>query len=299
MKLEKPLVERRVKLMAEEGVNFVTSTEVGKNYPTERLKSEFDAVVLCGGATWARDLTVEGRSLKGVHFAMEFLTASAKSFLDSNFADGKYISARDQKVIVIGGGDTGTDCVGTALRHGCASLVQLEILPRPPEERAPDNPWPQWPKIYKMDYGQEEAAALYGQDPRLYSISTKRLLGDEQGRVRAIQVVTIRRAPGNGSGPPKWEEIPGSEKELPATLVLLAMGFLGPEKPGLLTDLGVKLDARGNVAVGEDKQASVPGVFAAGDMSRGQSLIVWAIAEGRQAARGVDRYLMGGRTVLV
>jgi len=298
MKLEKPLVERRVKLMAEEGINFVTNTEVGKNYPTEKLSKDFDAVVLCGGATAPRDLGVEGRSLAGVHFAMEFLTASAKSFLDSGFADGNYISAKDQKVIVIGGGDTGTDCVGTALRHGCASLVQLEILPRPPDDRAADNPWPQWPKVYKLDYGQEEAAALYGQDPRLYSISTKRLLGDENGRLRAIQIVTIRRAPGNGSGPPKWEEVPGSERELPATLVLLAMGFLGPEKPGLLTDLGVKLDARGNVAVGDDKQSSVPGVFAAGDMSRGQSLIVWAIAEGRQAARGVDRYLMG-RTVLV
>jgi glutamate synthase (NADPH/NADH) small chain len=298
MKLEKSLVDRRVKLLAEEGINFVTGTEVGKDFPTARLQSEFDATVLCGGATWARDLTVEGRSLKGVHFAMEFLTASAKSFLDSNFADGKYVSAKDQKVVVIGGGDTGTDCVGTSLRHGCASLVQLEILPRPPEDRAADNPWPQWPKVYKLDYGQEEAAALYGQDPRLYSMSTKRILGDENGRVRALQVVTIRRAAGNGSGPPRWEEVPGSERELPATLVLLAMGFLGPERPGLLTDLGVKLDARGNVAVGEDKQSSVPGVFAAGDMSRGQSLIVWAIAEGRQAARGVDRYLMG-RTVLV
>jgi glutamate synthase (NADPH/NADH) small chain len=268
---------------------------VGNSFPTARLQSEFDATVLCGGATWARDLTVEGRSCKGVHFAMEFLTASAKSFLDSNFADGNYISAKDQKVVVIGGGDTGTDCVGTSLRHGCASLVQLEILSRPPDDRAADNPWPQWPKVYKLDYGQEEAAALYGHDPRLYSISTKRILGDDNGRVRALQVVTIRRAPGN---PSKWEEVPGSEREIPATLVLLAMGFLGPERPGLLTDLGVKLDARGNVAVGEDKQSSVPGVFAAGDMSRGQSLIVWAIAEGRQAARGVDRYLMG-RTVLV
>jgi glutamate synthase (NADPH/NADH) small chain len=295
MKLEKSLVERRVKLMAEEGINFVTNTEVGNSFPTARLQSEFDATVLCGGATWARDLTVEGRSCKGVHFAMEFLTASAKSFLDSNFADGNYISAKDQKVVVIGGGDTGTDCVGTSLRHGCASLVQLEILSRPPDDRAADNPWPQWPKVYKLDYGQEEAAALYGHDPRLYSISTKRILGDDNGRVRALQVVTIRRAPGN---PSKWEEVPGSEREIPATLVLLAMGFLGPERPGLLTDLGVKLDARGNVAVGEDKQSSVPGVFAAGDMSRGQSLIVWAIAEGRQAARGVDRYLMG-RTVLV
>jgi glutamate synthase (NADPH/NADH) small chain len=294
MKLEKDLVERRVKLLAEEGIEFVTNTEVGKNgFPASRLREEYDAAVLCGGATWARDLQVEGRNLAGVHYAMEFLTASARSFLDSGFADGKFISARDQKVVVIGGGDTGTDCVGTSLRHGCASLVQLEILPRPPDDRAADNPWPQWPKVYKLDYGQEEAAALFGDDPRQYAVSTKRILGDENGRARAIQVVTIRR---NATG--RFEEVPGTEREIPATLVLLAMGFLGPEREGLLEGLGVKLDPRGNVAVGEDKQSSVPGIFAAGDMSRGQSLIVWAIAEGRQAARGVDRFLMG-ETVLV
>jgi glutamate synthase (NADPH/NADH) small chain len=297
MKLDKSLVDRRVKLMAEEGVTFVTNTEVGKGYPTDKLRADFDAVVLCGGATWARDLPVEGRKLAGVHFAMEFLTASAKSWLDSNFKDGQFISARDQKVVVIGGGDTGTDCVGTALRHGCASLVQLEILPRPPEDRADDNPWPQWPKIYRMDYGQEEAAALYGADPRAYAVSTRRLVGDDQGRVRAVQVCEVRRVT-DPSGAPRFEEVPGSVREIPATLVLLAMGFLGPERPGLLSDLGVALDARGNVAVGADKQTSVRGVFSAGDMSRGQSLIVWAIAEGRQAARGVDRFLMG-ETVLV
>jgi glutamate synthase (NADPH/NADH) small chain len=178
------------------------------------------------------------------------------------------------------------------MRHGCKSLVQLEILPRPPDERAADNPWPQWPKVYKMDYGQEEAAALFGADPRLYAVSTKRFLGDAEGRVRALQVVTVRRGPGG-----KFEEVPGTDRELPADLVLLAMGFLGPEREGLLGDLGVKLDPRGNVAVDDDKMTSVPGIFAAGDMSRGQSLIVWAIAEGRQAARSVDRYLMG-QTVL-
>jgi glutamate synthase (NADPH/NADH) small chain len=292
MKLEKPLVDRRIKLLAEEGIKFVTSTEVGKGYPTEKLRSEYDAVVLCGGATWARDLPVEGRKLAGVHFAMDFLTASAKSLLDSNFKDGNYISAEGQQVVVIGGGDTGTDCVGTALRHGCASLVQLEILAKPPDDRASDNPWPQWPKTYKLDYGQEEAAALYGGDPRAYAVSTKRLLGDEQGRVRAVQVAEVRRV-ADGAGPPRFEEVPGTLREIPATLVLLAMGFLGPEREGLLADLGVKLDGRGNVTVGDDKQTTVSGVFAAGDMSRGQSLIVWAIAEGRQAARGVDRYLMG------
>jgi len=290
MKLEKPLVDRRVKLLAEEGVTFVTGTEIGKGYPSEKLRAQFDAVVLCGGATWARDLPVEGRPLGGIHLAMEFLTLSAKSFLDSNFVDGKHISAKDRRVVVIGGGDTGTDCVGTSMRHGCKSLVQLEILPRPPDERAADNPWPQWPKVYKMDYGQEEVAARFGGDPRLYAVSTKRFLGDAQGNVRALQLTTVRRAPGG-----RFEEVPGSEKELPADLVLLAMGFVGPEREGMLAQLGVTLDPRGNVAVDGNKMTSVPGIFAAGDMSRGQSLIVWAIAEGRQAALGVDQYLMGHR----
>jgi len=298
MKLDKrETVRRRIELMEQEGIRFLLNANVGDNVEAQLLLRDFDATIVCTGATQPRDLPVDGRALPGVHFAMEYLTASTKALLNGG-TDSSPIHARGKDVVVIGGGDTGTDCVGTSLRHGCRSLVQLEILPRPPDDRAADNPWPQWPKVYKLDYGQEEAAALYGQDPRLYSISTKRLLGDEQGRLRAIQVATIRRAAGNGSGPPKWEEVPGTERELPATLVLLAMGFLGPEKPGLLTDLGVTLDARGNVAVGEDKQSSVPGVFAAGDMSRGQSLIVWAIAEGRQAARGVDRFLMG-RTALV
>jgi glutamate synthase (NADPH) small chain len=292
MKLDKSLVDRRLGLLAQEGITFITGAEVGKSYPTAKLRAEFDAIVLCGGATRARELSVEGRQLAGVHLAMDFLTASARSMLDSNFADGNYISARDQKVVVIGGGDTGTDCVGTALRHGCASLVQLEILPRPPDDRAPDNPWPQWPKVYKLDYGQEEAAALQGGDPRAYAVSTTRLLGDPVGRVRAVQVADVRPVPGGSR--PRLEEVPGTLREIPATLVLLAMGFLGPEREGLLTDLGVELDARGNVAVGTDKQTSVAGVFAAGDMARGQSLVVWAIAEGRQAARGVDRLLMGG-----
>jgi glutamate synthase (NADPH/NADH) small chain len=296
MKLEKPLVDRRVQQMKDEGVHFVANTEVGKDFPTERLRSEFAAVVLCGGATHARDLAVPGRELRGIHLAMDFLTRSCKSFLDSGFADGQYTSARDKHVVVIGGGDTGTDCVGTSIRHGCKSLVQLEILARPPDERANDNPWPQWPRVYKMDYGQEEAAALWGQDPRQYAVSTKRVLGDAEGRVRALEVVDLRQMPGVGR--PRFEEVPGSERELRADLVLLAMGFLGPEKPGLLTELGVTLDDRGNVKTDEDKHTSVKGVFAAGDMRRGQSLVVWAIAEGRQAARGVDAYLMG-RSVLV
>ncbi|MEX2584041.1 MAG: glutamate synthase subunit beta [Gemmatimonadota bacterium] len=291
MKLEKWVVDRRVNILAEEGVHFVTNTEVGTSFPTEKLKAEFDAVVLCGGATWPRDLPVEGRDLEGIHFAMDFLTASAKSYLDSEFEDGNFISAKDRQVVVIGGGDTGTDCVATSMRHGCRSLVQLEILARPPDERSEDNPWPQWPKVYKMDYGQEEAAAVFGKDPREYAVSTKAFLGDENGRLRAIRVVEIQRVDGT------FQEVPGTEREMPADLVLLAMGFLGPERGGMLDELGVELDGRGNVAVDTDKMTSEPGIFSAGDMSRGQSLIVWAIAEGREAARGVDKYLMG-RTLL-
>jgi glutamate synthase (NADPH/NADH) small chain len=292
MKLEKPVVERRIKLMAEEGVEFVTSTWVGRDYPTAKLRAEFDAIVLAGGATKARDLPVEGRNLGGVYFAMEFLLKSCKSLLDSNFADGRFIDAKGKHVVVIGGGDTGTDCVGTSMRHGCKSLVQFEILQRPPLARAPDNPWPQWPRVYKMDYGQEEAAAIFGADPRSYVTVTKRLIGDDKGNVKALQTVQVDWVK-NGDGRFSMKEIPGSEKSWPADLVLLAMGFLGPEKEGLLAELGVKLDERTNVAVDADKMTSVPGVFAAGDMSRGQSLIVWAIQEGRAAARGVDKYLMG------
>ncbi|MGE5126310.1 MAG: glutamate synthase subunit beta [Betaproteobacteria bacterium] len=289
MKLDKGVVERRVSLLAQEGIAFVTGTAIGRDLPAERLKAEFDAVVLCGGATAARDLQVEGRGLGGIQLAMDFLHRNTKSLLDSNLQDGAFISARDRDVVVIGGGDTGTDCVGTALRHGCRSLVQFEILPRPPAERSPDNPWPQWPRVYRIDYGQEEAAARFGGDPRHFSIQTRRFVGDEHGQVKAIDTVEVEWVSENGRFVPR--ELPGTEKTWPATLVLLALGFLGPERGGMLEQLGVKLDARGNVEAGPDKQTNVPGVFAAGDMRRGQSLVVWAIAEGRQAAEGVDRYL--------
>jgi len=292
MKLDKELVERRIKLLAEEGIEFRPNTEVGKDYPTEKLREEFDAVALCGGSTVPRDLPVEGRNLLGVHFAMEFLTANTKYLLDGAKAQAGYISAKDKNVVVIGGGDTGTDCVGTSLRHGCKSLVQLELLPRPPQTRADDNPWPQWPKIFRVDYGQEEAAAIFGSEPRQFQVQTRRFVGDDKGHVSAIEVVEVRFVRGP-SGPPKMEEVPGSTRVLPADLVLLAMGFLGPQKSGLLTELGVKLDGRGNVATDSTRQTNVPGIFAAGDMARGQSLVVWAIAEGREAAIGIDRYLMG------
>jgi glutamate synthase (NADPH/NADH) small chain len=296
MKLDKRIVDRRVKQIADEGVRFVTGTEIGRHIPADRLLKDYEAIVLCGGATQARDLPVEGRNLAGIHLAMEFLTANTKSLLDSNHADEKFISAKGKDVIVIGGGDTGTDCVGTSVRHGARSITQLEILPRPPDERAADNPWPQWPKTFKLDYGQDEAKAVFGKDPRQFRVLTKRFVDDGHGNVKALEVVTVEWAKGpDGRFGPK--EIPGTMQTIPANLVLLALGFVGPEKP-MVQQLGVKLDDRGNVWTDENKMTSVPGIFAAGDMSRGQSLVVWAIKEGRQAAQAVDKYLSYGETVL-
>ena len=293
MKLDKSVVERRVKLLEAEGITFRTGVAVGKDVEADKLVKDYDAVVLATGSTVPRDLKVEGRELTGVHFAMEFLTASTKALLTGTDTP---ISAAGKNVIVIGGGDTGTDCVGTSIRQGARSITQLEILPRPPETRAADNPWPQWPKVYKMDYGQEEAAALWGADPRQYLINTRRLVGDDQGRVKTIEAVEIEwdHTPG---GRPEMCECPGTEKSLPADLVLIAMGFVGPE-PTLPTAFGCKLDHRGNIVHDEDFMTSAPGVFAAGDCSRGQSLVVWAINEGRNAARAVDKYLMFGESVL-
>ncbi len=296
MKLDKSVVQRRVNLLAEEGVQFIANTKVGTDYSTDKLMNDYSAVVLCCGATSPRDLLVDGRNLKGVHFAMEFLHANTKSLLDSNLQDKNYLSARDKDVVVIGGGDTGTDCVATAMRHGCRSLVQFEILPRPPDSRAPENPWPQWPKVYRLDYGQEEAAAVFGTDPREYCVMTKHFIGNSGGCVTGIQTVRIEWDRGN-NGRAVPQEVPGTERTWPAQMVLLAMGFLGPEKEGLLAQLGVQINDRGNVAVAKNKMTNVPGVFAAGDIERGQSLVVWAIKDGRRAAREVDRYLMG-ETVL-
>ncbi|AVX29897.1 MAG: glutamate synthase subunit beta [Bacillota bacterium] len=292
MKLDKKIVQRRIDILAAEGITFVTNTEVGKDFPVGRLLGEFDAVILCGGSTKPRDLPVEGRNLQGIHFAMEFLKANTKSLLDSNLEDGNYISAAGKDVVVIGGGDTGTDCVATAIRHGCRSVVQLEIMPQPPKTRAADNPWPQFPRVLKVDYGQEEAAALYGADPRQYCVMTKRFVGDEQGRVKEVHTVQVEwvKGPQDRLVP---QEIPGTEKVWPAQLVLLAMGFVGPERQ-LLDQLGVELDQFGNVKAEFGKfRTNIPKVFVAGDMRRGQSLVVWAIREGRGAARECDRFLMG------
>ncbi|HEV8717839.1 MAG TPA: glutamate synthase subunit beta [Candidatus Binatia bacterium] len=292
MKLDKTIVQRRVDLMACEGVRFVTNTAVGVQIPATKLREEFDAVVLCGGATKPRDLPIEGRNLQGVHFAMEFLHANTKSLLDSDHTDGNYISATDKHVIVVGGGDTGTDCVGTAMRHQCKTLTQFEILPQPPDTRQPDNPWPEWPKIYRLDYGQEEAKARFGADPRRYLTTPERFIGDANGRVKELHTVDVEWVKGdNGALFPK--KVPGTEKVWPAELVLLAMGFLGPEDV-ILEELGVQRDARSNAQADYGRFATnVKGIFAAGDMRRGQSLVVWAINEGRGAARECDRYLMG------
>jgi glutamate synthase (NADPH/NADH) small chain len=292
MKLDKrEVVLRRLQVMEQSGIKFICNASVGDNVEAQLLLRDFDATVLCTGATQPRDLGVEGRNLAGVHFAMEYLTASTKSLLDGG-PDQSPIHARGKDVVVIGGGDTGTDCVGTALRQGCRSLLQIEIMARPPAERAADNPWPEWPKVYKLDYGQEEAAAKFGHDPRVYLTTVKRFVADADGRLKEIVTVQVKWER-NEKGQVVPAEVPGTEQVRPAQLALLAMGFLGPEQ-ALLRELGVECDARSNVRAEHGRYAtSLKGVFAAGDCRRGQSLVVWAINEGRGAARECDRYLMG------
>lgn len=293
MKLGKDVVERRVQILREEGVVFVTQTDIGGKgkdaLSLQDLRQRYDAVLLATGATRARDLPVPGRDLKGIHLAMEFLRASTKSLLDSNLQDGNYISARDKKVIVIGGGDTGTDCIGTALRHGCSSVVNFELMSAAPAERAEDNPWPQWPRIMRVDYGHEESKARFGDDPRNYDILTKEFIGDEQGNVKGIRTVNIEWRKQNGNM--QFEEIAGSEKVWDADLVMLSMGFTGPETY-VLEGADVSLDERSNYQAEYDKYATnIEGLFAAGDCRRGQSLVVWGINEGRGAAREIDQFL--------
>ncbi len=292
MKLDKKIVQRRIDLMAAEGVKFVTNAHVGVNVDINNIRRSYDAILLACGATVPRDLPVPGRELKGIHFAMEFLHKNTKSLLDSGFEDGNYISAKDKHVIVIGGGDTGTDCIGTAIRHGCKSVINFELLPVPPVQRAPDNPWPQWPRIFRVDYGHEEAAAKFGKDPREFCVLTKEFVGDDNGHVRAVRTIQVDWKK-DENGRFQMSEIPGTEREFKADLVTLAMGFLGPEDT-LAEKLGLERDARSNFKAEYGKFAtSCEGVFAAGDCRRGQSLVVWAIAEGRGAARCIDQYLMG------
>jgi glutamate synthase (NADPH/NADH) small chain len=291
MKLDKDVVQRRVDILAAEGVQFVTNTEIGKDVSGKQLVDEFDAVVLCGGATKARDVNMEGRELKGIHMAMDYLNGSIKSYLDSNLEDGNYIS--DKHVIVMGGGDTGTDCVATALRHGCKSVTQFGTHAKAPLERDQmSNPWPQFPNVYTLDYAQEEAKALFGADPRAFSVLTKKFVGDENGNLKELHTVQIERHV-DETGRKIYKEIPGTEQVWPADIVLIAVGFEGPETM-LIDQLELEQDRRSNVKAQYGKYAtSADKVFAAGDMRRGQSLVVWAINEGREAAREVDKYLMG------
>jgi glutamate synthase (NADPH/NADH) small chain len=290
MKLDKGVVDRRVELLRASGIEFVVNADVGKNVDPKKLQAENDALLLTTGATQPRDLKIPGRELKGIHFAMEFLTANTKSLLASNLEDGNYISAKDKRVVVIGGGDTGADCIGTSLRHGCKSLLNLELLDQSPAKRAADNPWPLWPKIHRSDYAHEEAIARFGADPRNYAVVSK-LFEGRDGRVAGVRINRVEWQLTGGT--PKMVDVEGTSEVLEADLVLLAMGFLGPEAY-LATALELELDPRSNYRAAYGKFAtSVPGVFAAGDCRRGQSLVVWAINEGRGAARAVDAYLTG------
>jgi NAD(P)H-dependent glutamate synthase small subunit len=292
MKLDKrAVVERRLRLLEAEGVRFVTGAHVGVNVDAAALRRDHDALLLACGATSPRDLPIPGRDLRGVHFAMEFLSRNTKSLLDSDHRDGAYISAKGLRVVVIGGGDTGTDCIGTAMRHGCMSLVNFELLPRPPGKRAADNPWPQWPRIFRVDYGHAEVAAKFGADPRVFSIVSKEFVDDGKGNVAGIRTVRVEWVK-DEAGRFQMREVDGSEEVFPADLVLLALGFLGPEKT-LVEKLGFATDPRSNFAADYGQFAtSIEGVFAAGDCRRGQSLVVWAINEGRGAAEKIDHYLM-------
>jgi glutamate synthase (NADPH/NADH) small chain len=283
-KMEKRLLNRRLELLEEEGVQFVTRASIGVNISMDDLRNEFGALVLCCGATASRDLELPGRELKGIHLAMEYLPMQNRKCEGDILPDEKFISAKNRRVIILGGGDTGADCLGTVHRQCARSVHQFEILPRPPQDRAPSNPWPQWANVLRTSGAHEEGGI------RDYAISTKRFLG-QNGHLEKIEAVRVDWVSDNGKFVMK--EVPGSEFQIDCDLVLLALGFLGPEKPGPIQQLGLKLTERGNVWADENKMTSVPGVFTAGDMARGQSLIVWAIAEGRQAAKGVDKYLMG------
>ncbi|KAF9323626.1 glutamate synthase [NADH], partial [Linnemannia elongata] len=285
-------VQRRIDLMAAEGINFVPNTHVGVTTDVNDIRSQNDALILATGATWPRDLPIANRNLDGIHFAMEFLQLNTQSLLDSELNDGKYISAKGKHVVVIGGGDTGCDCIATSLRHGAASIVNFELLPQPPATRAKDNPWPQFPRVFKQDYGHSEVQSHFGKDPREYSIVTKEFVSDGNGKVKGLNTIRVEWTQ-DASGRWSMKEMTGTEQYFQADLVLLSMGFMGPEAE-LLKAVGVKLDGRSNIETPKSSyHTSVSNVFAAGDARRGQSLIVWGINEGRQCAREVDEYLVG------
>lgn len=299
MKLEKHIVDRKIKVMEAEGIVFKTGVDVGKDIKAEKLLKEYDRVVLACGASNPRDISVPGRDAKGIYFAVDFLKANTKSLLDSDFEDKKYVDTKGKNVVIIGGGDTGNDCVGTSIRHGCKSVTQIEMMPKAPDTRSASNPWPEWPKICKTDYGQEEAIAVFGHDPRIYESTVKEFVKDKNGSLKAVKIVKLSWEKDPASGRMKMSEVPGSEQTLPAEIVLIAAGFLGSQK--YVTDaFHVDINERSNVKTGAGAyETSVKNVFTAGDMHRGQSLIVWAIREGREAARAVDESLMGYTNLIV
>ena len=293
MKLEKHIIERRVELMKAEGVEFVADANVGENVSAEEIKEKYDAVILACGSSNPRDIKAEGRDAEGIYFAVDFLKATTKSLLDSELKDGKYISAKDKNVVIIGGGDTGNDCVGTSVRHGCKSVVQLEMMPKLPDERAANNPFPEWPRVCKTDYGQEEAIAVFGHDPRIYQTTVKEFIKDKKGRLSSIKTVKLEFGTDPETGRRTMKEVEGSEEIIPCELCLIAAGFLGCQSY-VAEAFGAELDQRTNVktAPGSHK-TTVDKVFTAGDMHIGQSLVVRAIREGRDAAAEADEYLMG------
>ncbi len=293
MKLEKHIIDRKIQVMKEEGVSFVTGADIGHNYKANRLKRDFDCIILTCGASNPRDILVPGRDAEGIYFAVDFLKSTTKSLLNSGLEDGNYISAKEKHVLVIGGGDTGNDCVGTVVRHGCASVIQLEMMPKLPDTRAENNTWPEWPRICKTDYGQEEAVAVFGHDPRMYQTTVKEFVKDENGRVCKAILVSLMSQKDPETNRISMMPVEGSEKEIAVDLVLIAAGFLGAQTY-VADAFGVELNERSNIATGDGSYGTnVENVFAAGDMRRGQSLVVWAIREGREVAREVDRWLMG------
>ena len=293
MKLEKSVIDRKIQVMKEEGISFVTGADVGRNYKAGKVKREFDCVILACGASEPRDIVVPGRDGEGIFFAVDFLKSTTKSLLNSALEDGQYLSAKDKHVLVIGGGDTGNDCVGTAIRHGCASVIQLEMMPKLPNERTQDNTWPEWPRICKTDYGQEEAIALFGHDPRLYQTTVKEFIKDETGKVCRAILISLTCQTDSETGRKTMTPVEGSEKEVPADLVLIAAGFTGAQRY-VAEAFGVELNERMNVATETGAyETNQENIFTAGDMHRGQSLVVWAIREGREAAKAADQWLMG------
>ena len=292
MKMEKWVIDRRVDLMKEEGIEFVTNANVGENVSAQQILKDYDKVVLCCGASNPRDIKAPGRDANGIYFAVDFLSRTTKSLLDSNFKDNKFINVKNKRVIVIGGGDTGNDCVGTSIRLGCKSVTQLEMMPKPSETRLPNNPWPEWPKVLKTDYGQEEAIAVFGSDPRVYQTTVKEFIKDAKGNLKKVVLVKLEAKKDEKTGRMNMVPIEGSEKEVACDIVLIAAGFLGAQSY-VADAFGVKLNARTNVNTEAGKyQTNVEKVFTAGDMHRGQSLVVWAIREGREAAAAVDMSLM-------